>query len=1283
MASIAKLLVSLGADISHFETDMKRAERVSKTQLKKMERQAKQLNDKWNRNFKLAGAAVAAGLVVATKAAADFEKAMAEVSTLVDSTPEGMKRLGDEVKKMSVEFGQAPVDQAKALYQIISAGASDAATQMEHLEAANKLAVGGVTDVATAADGLTTVLNAYEGSGMTATNVSDILFQTMRNGKTTIGELSQSIGNVATIAAQTGVGFDQLGAAVGTLTKKGINTTQAMDAIRGVLSAVLKQSDQSVKMADELGVAFNATALEAKGLHGFLRDIADSGATSEQLSKLFGRVEGLNAVMALGSADMKEFTNQLDSMGDAAGQTEEAVSKMAESTAFKAAQAAAAFETLKIEIGQKFLASVSNAATLFVKYFDKVVVVIENLVYLLTARLAIAGVAALESAAAATKGLATAMAIAGGPIGIVAAGVALLVANFDRLAKMDNLIGSFFRSVGFAIHFVNGVLIGFAAELYNAMMLVANSASLFLAPFARGIATIANALQALIDGDWARAGEILKNAGAELSKDMAEGIEAVKQNFKNIGLSIDVFHEHLDRGKRAWRNWNEAARAGRKAGDDLGKAAEKAAPKIAKARAAVDNAVESLDELDRAATRHKSWVNEIDRIIEDSIRTYEDWNDEQEESERKLTALLDAAMPLEAALRDLGENVDFVHMQLAAGNITAEQAARILEHLAEQYGDVVQAQEKTAKSTGLLTTALDEGVRILERSFSEVWSNLLDGSDAAFDSIKDGFKSLLANLIHQATTQKIVLNIQQGLGPGGGGINFKSLGGDLAQLAGVLLGGELGGGGQYANIGAALGGIAFGGELGAAASMWMSGALGVSALAGPIGMAIVGVLGAVLGGALGGLFDKDRPPVVEISGFDTSKQSGSDKDTLIKTLFGDTFLRTRRVNAEGRADIALALEEFDNAIASILDSDHIGKIQEALDEWGEHLKGNAISMDTILNSRFAAILDTFEDGIESFVMRGFDLAEQMDRLQIAVAAQKIVDQPIFQGRTVDEFLRVVEAFRDGSETITDAFNEVIQLLDVVASVQTALREYADSNLGKDYADMINEAGMSLADALAEMQSALMDAIVAFDGSPNQLQQIGLMVNAIREGEIRLLTQIDNIQQGINANLDSLEAKIRGLTEGPQTAEQIFREANALIGDVLTATDSGQIAEIERRFTALINSLPEADQIALQTPLLNMIEGFREAVNLMLDGQRQDTIDNGEQSRELVDIFLNDIGDPLDVLANSNQTIAAELGNIDDSIQELAPTLEGAIRRGFGAAQVNVTVVVDEGGLVNE
>ena len=51
----------------------------------------------------------------------------------------------------------------------------------------DKLATGGVTDVETAADGLTTVLNAYGAEAGSATDVSDALFVALKAGKATVG----------------------------------------------------------------------------------------------------------------------------------------------------------------------------------------------------------------------------------------------------------------------------------------------------------------------------------------------------------------------------------------------------------------------------------------------------------------------------------------------------------------------------------------------------------------------------------------------------------------------------------------------------------------------------------------------------------------------------------------------------------------------------------------------------------------------------------------------------------------------------------------------------------------------------------------------------------------------------------------------------------------------------------------------------------------------------------------------------------------------------------------
>jgi TP901 family phage tail tape measure protein len=298
------------------------------------------------------GASASAALIGVTRAAIQFQDAMAEVSTLVDTAVFDMDRLKRAALDQAAAFGQQPVAQVQAIYQIISAGASSAADATERLEAANKLAVGGVTDVATAADGLTSVLNAYGPRVEGATAVTDALFVAMKAGKTTIAELSSAIGKVAPLAAQTGVSFDELLASISALTKGGIKTTEAVTGVRAVLAAVAKPTKEASDLANALGIEFNAAALQSLGLAGFLEQLVQkTGGSTEALAQLFGGVEALIPVMALSGQAGVDFANILEDMAEKGGATEEAFNKIANSPGFQLNRVMAAIKVEAIELG--------------------------------------------------------------------------------------------------------------------------------------------------------------------------------------------------------------------------------------------------------------------------------------------------------------------------------------------------------------------------------------------------------------------------------------------------------------------------------------------------------------------------------------------------------------------------------------------------------------------------------------------------------------------------------------------------------------------------------------------------------------------------------------------------------------------------------------------------------------------------------------------------------------------------------------------------------------------
>jgi len=303
--------------------------------------------------------AVAAGAIygivntfgAAAGKSAEFGKSMAEVSTLLDDTS-GMDAMTKAVEKLSLEFGDDVSKNAKALYNIISAGASTSAQAIDTLTVANKLALGGVTDVSIAANGLTSAMNAYGDSAGSASQVSDAFFVAVKSGQTKVEELAGSIGKVAPIANAAGVGLEELLAATATLTSGGQATSEAMNAIKAALSSVIKPSSEAEKLAQSLGLQFDATALKSKGLAGFLADVqAKTGGNIETMGQLFGSVEGLNGILTLTGAGAEKFATTLEGMAGKAGATDTAVAKMMDTPAQRQKQFEQSFQAIQRSVG--------------------------------------------------------------------------------------------------------------------------------------------------------------------------------------------------------------------------------------------------------------------------------------------------------------------------------------------------------------------------------------------------------------------------------------------------------------------------------------------------------------------------------------------------------------------------------------------------------------------------------------------------------------------------------------------------------------------------------------------------------------------------------------------------------------------------------------------------------------------------------------------------------------------------------------------------------------------
>lgn len=417
--------------------------------------------------------AITAALVGTTKQAMDFETAFAEVRTLINDMPEsGLNQLKQGLIDLSKQTGILTGESIPAMYQAISASVP-ADNVVSFLEVASKNAIGGVTDLNTSVDGLTTVLNAYNMDTSEVINVSDLMFETMKKGKTTIGELSRSYFNVIPIAAATGVKFQDISAALATITAQGKPTSVATTQLRQAIVELNDEGSKASKTFAEIsGQKFTDFIKSGKNLQDALKLMeAKAKASNTTISNLFSSVEAGSAVLSLTGESTARFTEDMETMARAAGATEEAFKKIDETPAQRLKKIRAQFTAITLEIGNKLLPTAEKLIAIAEKNMPKIsktiemvgsviVGLVKNMNILLPI---VAGVGAgflglniaLAITAPASMGVATGIkAIAasftllnaqtGGliiAIGLLATAIVALIANFETVAKWADALG--------------------------------------------------------------------------------------------------------------------------------------------------------------------------------------------------------------------------------------------------------------------------------------------------------------------------------------------------------------------------------------------------------------------------------------------------------------------------------------------------------------------------------------------------------------------------------------------------------------------------------------------------------------------------------------------------------------------------------------------------------------------------------------------------------------------------------------------------------------------------
>ncbi len=300
----------------------------------------------------IAGAAISAIAIGSVVEFAKFETKFAQVSTLIDnaSTKE-IRKLQQGVRGLAVTYGSDLLNATTSAYDAISAG-QEPAKVVDFLSVAFKGAAAGAATVTESTNALTTAMNSFVAEGLSAGKASDILFATIKAGKTTMPELAQSLGQVTSIAATAGVKFFEVGAALASLTAGGLDTATATTSLKAIIVSIISPSASAAKALKEIGVS--AKSLAKEGLGVTMKKVSDAVKSGNQsFSDLFPNVKAFGAAAVLAGDGLKQFEKNLISTANSTGATETAFSKIAATLTFKFNVMVASVKDTFLQLGEE------------------------------------------------------------------------------------------------------------------------------------------------------------------------------------------------------------------------------------------------------------------------------------------------------------------------------------------------------------------------------------------------------------------------------------------------------------------------------------------------------------------------------------------------------------------------------------------------------------------------------------------------------------------------------------------------------------------------------------------------------------------------------------------------------------------------------------------------------------------------------------------------------------------------------------------------------------------
>ncbi|MGX5634343.1 phage tail tape measure protein [Bacillus thuringiensis] len=690
--------------------------------------------------------AIGRGLKLAVEESMNFEQQMANIKAVSGATGQEMSKLSELAVKYGEDTKYSSVEAGKGIEELIKAGVSLTDIINGGLEGALNLAAAGELELGEAAEIASTALNAFKKDGLSVTDAANLLAGAANASATDVHELKYGLSASAAVAAGAGMTFKDTATALAVFAQNGLKGSDAGTSLKTMLMRLNPSTKEAYnKMADLGLIAYNAQAgfdfLVKNGVTPASRSVGDIEVALEKyvmqtegvtkwndkcdttfrelatssafLSSKFydqqGKIQSLEHISGILQESMKDLTDQQRSMAletlfgsDAVrgatilfNEGSQGVNKMytemSKVTALETAntkmntlkgrieQLSGAFDTMKKTIGDALAPVVSAFVAGLQKLVDgfnalpgpvqKAIAITGGIVLVLTAVATAIGVvlATFGMIASGIGSLSLALASVGGIAGVAAGAVGFL----------GSAIGLLLGPVGL----VAAALIGTGVVAYKAYQKATEDSIASVNRFATNTEGKVSSSTQKVLGEYFKLSDGIRQKLTEMR--LNHEVITEEQSQKLIGQYDKLGNTIIE--KTNARQQKEVEGLKKFFADSYVLTAEEENKRMEQ--------MNQHYEQEKLKTQEKE--NKIKEIIQTAANEKRDFTTSERISLQALQDEMDRTAIQHMSKNQMEQKVIYENMRVQASEITARQAAEVVENSAKARDKVIEDAKKT------------------------------------------------------------------------------------------------------------------------------------------------------------------------------------------------------------------------------------------------------------------------------------------------------------------------------------------------------------------------------------------------------------------------------------------------------------------------------------------------------------------------------------------------------------------------------------------------------------